>query len=79
MNDEEFEKRPYRTLDWFDYKSGPRLSDGWDYPRCATTLLAEPGRPIPLPVGPGTFVLPFLLEDFIKTIEVKYQFEAGHD
>ena len=79
MNDEDLENRPYKALDWFDHKSRPGLSDGWDYPRCATTLLAEPGRPIPLPVGPGTFSLHFLVEDMIKTIEVKYEFLAGHE
>jgi hypothetical protein len=30
-------------------------------------------------VGPGTFLLPFLVEEMIKTLEVKYQFKAGSE
>jgi len=76
--DEDFENRPYKKLDRIDYHLRPGLSDGWAYPRCATSLVSVRG-PIPLPMGPGTFPLHFLVEDMIKAIEVKYEFKAGRE
>jgi len=79
MNDEKSENRPYKELPMFDIHGRPDLSDGWDYARNATTLVPVRNGPIPLPVGPGTFPLHFLIHDMIKTIEVKYRFKAGHE
>jgi len=72
------ESRPYKELSWVDRKFRPGLSDGWAYPRGASTEVAVRG-PRLLPMGPGIFRLPFLIEDMIKTIEVKYRFKAGRE
>jgi len=83
MNDEESENeeflnRPYKALSRFDTKGRSLLSDGWEYPREASTVVSA-GGPTPLPIGPGTFLLPFMVHEWIKTIEVKYLFRAGHE
>lgn len=61
-----------------DHHCRPHLSDGWGYPREASTEVSF-GGPRPLPVGPGTFLLPFMVGEMIKTIEVEYHFKAGRE
>jgi hypothetical protein len=72
-------ERPYKELPRVNGNLQPALSDGWqDASRYATTLEAELGRPIDVPKGPGSFVLPWVVPDMIKNLEVVYRFKAGH-
>jgi len=77
------ENLPYKELPEVDRYRRHFLSDGWDYTDGDDGLKRGGaygcGEYVPPPVGPGTFVLPFLVPDEIKNIEVHYRFEAGQE
>jgi len=70
--------RPYQELSQLDARRRPLLSDGWEYPLPVSHDLYR-GKPFPLPAGPGTFPLDFIVYDTIKTIEVRYEFKTGRE
>jgi hypothetical protein len=55
--------------------------DGWERPRHATRPISghRRGEYLPPPVGPGIFLLPFAVPEWVKTLEVCYSFEAGRE
>jgi hypothetical protein len=72
-------ERPYKEIPRGSCDYRPDLSDAWHYvDRYATSLVATRVRPIDVPKGPGSFMLPWLVPDMVKNIEVVFRFKAGH-
>jgi hypothetical protein len=75
--------RPYKELPTWSNRLGPNLTDGWEWVHGDDAAKQfgpyRCGEYIPPPVGPGDFLLPFAVYDVIKTIEIRYYFDAGHE
>jgi hypothetical protein len=68
--------RPYEEIPGEFYRNlRPCLTNGWGYARDYSSEISHGYRPPP--TGPCEYILPFLIHEMIKTIELEYEFFSG--